>query len=256
MREEQRQDGFTEMEDTYRGYKVIDPQGDKIGKVDDLFVDQSGQPEYFGVKLGLVGLKSTLIPTAATTIDQDQEIIVTNLEKDTVKDAPAFDDDEPITPELETAVRNYFGVEAYADYDQRGTYADFQAYDTSEQAEERVQLSEEQLVAGTTQQEAGRVRIRKRVVTEPQEVVVPTKREQVTVERVPATEATATDATIGEQDIEIPLMEERPVVEKRPVVKEEVRIRKDVVEDAETVRENVSREEIDVDGASDQRRAG
>jgi stress response protein YsnF len=43
------------------------------------------------------------------------------------------------------------------------------------------------------------------------------------------------------------------VVEKRPVAKEEVRIRKDVVEDTEVVEEDVRREEVDVDDATERR---
>jgi stress response protein YsnF len=43
------------------------------------------------------------------------------------------------------------------------------------------------------------------------------------------------------------------VVEKRPVVKEELRIRKEVVEEAEVVEEDVRREEIEVDDQSEHR---
>jgi uncharacterized protein (TIGR02271 family) len=48
--------------------------------------------------------------------------------------------------------------------------------------------------------------------------------------------------------------EEEVVVGKRPVVKEEVRIRKDVVEDTETVEEDVRREEIEVEDETATRR--
>ena len=44
-----RSDGFTAIEDQYAGYTVYDPDGDMIGKVDDLFVDENDQPEYIGV---------------------------------------------------------------------------------------------------------------------------------------------------------------------------------------------------------------
>ena len=43
------------------------------------------------------------------------------------------------------------------------------------------------------------------------------------------------------------------MVEKRPVVKEEVRIRKDVVEDAEVVEEDIRREEIEIDDQTTRR---
>ena len=59
---EERSDRFSAIEDRYAGYTVYDPDADKIGKVDDLFVDENDQPEYIGVKMGLLGTRSTLIP--------------------------------------------------------------------------------------------------------------------------------------------------------------------------------------------------
>jgi hypothetical protein len=52
---EHRSDRFTAVEDRYAGYTVVDESGSKIGKVDDLFLDENDQPEYFGVKMGLPG---------------------------------------------------------------------------------------------------------------------------------------------------------------------------------------------------------
>jgi Lhr-like helicase len=49
---EERTDRFTAIEDRFAGYEVYDQAGSKIGKVDDLFVDESDNPEYIGVKMG------------------------------------------------------------------------------------------------------------------------------------------------------------------------------------------------------------
>jgi len=59
---EERTDRFTAIEDRFAGYEVYDPAGEQIGKVDNLFVDEADRPEYIGVKMGLLGTKSTLIP--------------------------------------------------------------------------------------------------------------------------------------------------------------------------------------------------
>jgi uncharacterized protein (TIGR02271 family) len=90
------------------------------------------------------------------------------------------------------------------------------------------------------------VSVRKTVRTERESVEVPTRREEVTVDRVPV-EGEAFEGQIGEDEVSVPITEEEVVVEKRPVVKEEIRIRKDVVEDREVVDEDVRREEIDID---------
>jgi uncharacterized protein (TIGR02271 family) len=112
--------------------------------------------------------------------------------------------------------------------------------------------SEEELEVGTRQQEAGRARLRKYVVTEEVQQTVPVQREEVRVEREPITDANIDEATSGpelsEEEHEVVLHSEEPVAEKRVVPKERVRLDKDVQTEQRTVSEDVSREEIDVDG--------
>jgi uncharacterized protein (TIGR02271 family) len=123
---------------------------------------------------------------------------------------------------------------------------------TEHDNELRVQRTEEELAAGTREREAGEVRVQKNVRTERESVAVPTRHEEVSVERVPL-EGEASEAEIGDDEVSVPVTEEEVVVSKQPVVKEELRIRKDVVEDTEVVEEDVRREEIDVDDQTTRR---
>jgi uncharacterized protein (TIGR02271 family) len=123
---------------------------------------------------------------------------------------------------------------------------------TEHDNELRVQRTEEELAAGTREREAGEVRVKKNVRTDRESVEVPTRHEEVSVERVPLS-GEASEAEIGDDEVNVPVTEEEVVVSKRPVVKEEVRIRKDVVEDTEVVEEDVRREEIDVDDQTTRR---
>ena len=122
--------------------------------------------------------------------------------------------------------------------------------DLEDEDELRVQRSEEELRAGTREREAGAMKVRKRVRTDREQIEVPTKHEEVTVERVPV-EGEATEAQIGEDEVTVPVVEEEVVVDKRAVAKEEIRLRKDVVEDTEVVEEDVRREEIDVEDSTE-----
>jgi uncharacterized protein (TIGR02271 family) len=122
---EERSDRFTAIEDQYAGYTVVDESGSKIGKVDDLFLDENDQPEYFGVKIGFLGTSSTLIPADITTINNEQGSIEVSQTKSTVQDGPAFDDDREITPEYENEVRSYYGLGAVDSTEDRGTYGDY-----------------------------------------------------------------------------------------------------------------------------------
>jgi uncharacterized protein (TIGR02271 family) len=288
---EERSDGFTALEDRFAGYEVYDHFGQKIGKVDDLFVDEQDNPEYIGVKMGFLGTSSTLIPwEAVSSTDDEGRAIMVATDKDTAKNGPAFDDDREITPEFEQQVYSYYGLSRTSSSESPGSYGSYYSEertdagtvgpgmsmgdtetgefreheltdegvnqsrgdDLEDEDELRVQRSEEELRAGTREREAGALNVRKRVVTERQQMEVPTRREEVTVDRVPV-EGEASETDIGDDEVRVPVTEEEVVVEKRPIAKEEVRIRKDVVEDREVVEEDVRREEVDVDDATERR---
>ena len=54
------------------GYAVLDPEGRKIGVVGELFSNDSGEPEYVRVRLGLFGLKSAMIPVQLVALDGER----------------------------------------------------------------------------------------------------------------------------------------------------------------------------------------
>src|ERR671917_682339 len=282
MEREHRSDRFTALEDRYAGYEVYDRDGDKIGKVDDLFVDENDQPEYIGVKMGFLGTRSTLIPWEVAGVEETDRRIEVSVDKAQAKEGPSFNDDEDITPDYEERVYSHYGLQraqtngegsGYGDYygdDEAGKVGpgmregdtetgEFRGHaeddegvhqshgsDLEDEDELRVQRTEEELRAGTREREAGRLNVRKRVRTDREQVRVPTRREEVNVERVPVNEQ-RTGAEIGEDEVSMPVVEEEAVVGKESVVKEEVRVRKDVVEDEEVVEEDVRKEEVDVD---------
>lgn len=93
-----------------QGYEVRDRDGDKIGKVDETFVNQSDQAEYIGVKTGLLGSNLSLIPAELATADDERRIIEVSETKNRVKDAPSLDSNEEITTEREREIRDYFGL--------------------------------------------------------------------------------------------------------------------------------------------------
>jgi uncharacterized protein (TIGR02271 family) len=125
--------------------------------------------------------------------------------------------------------------------------------DLQDEDELRVQRSEEELLAGTRERVAGSVRIRKRVRTERESLEVPIRREEVSVERVPAS-GEASEAQIGAEEVSVPVVEDEVVVQKKPVAKEEIRVRKDVVHERQIVEEDVRREEVEIEDDTRHRR--
>jgi uncharacterized protein (TIGR02271 family) len=286
---EQRSDRFTAIEDQYAGYEVYDRNGEKIGKVDDLFLDENDQPEYIGVKMGFLGLEGTsLIPWEIARVDENDHRIEVSVDKAQAKDGPAFNDDRDITPEYEERVYSHYGLQRAQTDGERGGYGEYYGDevgkvgpgmregdtetgefrghseddegvnqsgtdDLEDEDELRVQRTEEELRAGTREREAGALNVRKRVRTERKQLSVPTRHEEVSVERVPVNDREASEAEIGDDEVSMPVVEDEVVTEKRPVVKEELRIRKDVVQDEKVVEEDVRKEEVDVDDETERR---
>lgn len=126
--------------------------------------------------------------------------------------------------------------------DVRGTVNS--AYDTARDL--HMTRSEEELLVGKRQVQAGEIGLRKTVETEHVTKTVPLMHEEVEIERHALSGEEASNATIGDQDIRIPLTAEEAVVQKRVVGKEEVVVTKRAVQEDKEVEADLRRERIDV----------
>jgi uncharacterized protein (TIGR02271 family) len=252
-------------EERFADYEVYDQYGQRIGPISDLFVDDSDEPEYVGVEPGTITDRSVLVPAEVISINDGLRRMVVSRPITVVETAPSLGYDEEVTPDFERRVRLHYALPithesegrsipiAPAEPVETGNVEAVSGVAGREDDEVTVQRSEEELLVGRREREAGAMRVRKRVRTETEHLEVPKKRVEVTVERVPVDEdqpgvegITATPH-IEEEEIVVPVVEEEIVVEKRPVVKEEIRIRKRVVEDVEVVEEDVRKEEVEID---------
>jgi len=243
---------MTQVTDAYewRGREVIDNDGDKIGTLEEVYLDtDSGQPEWATVNTGLFGMKQTFVPVAEAEPARGK--VAVPYSKDQVKDAPSIDPDGELSGEEESRLYAHYGIDYTAGSGSASDAAE--GYDTSgPTTDDAMTRSEEELKVGTAQRERGRARLRKYVVTEEVQQTVPVQREEVRVEREPITEGNVDQALdgpeISEEEHEVVLHEEEVVTEKRAVPKERVRLSKDSVTDEETVSEDVRKEQIDVEG--------
>jgi uncharacterized protein (TIGR02271 family) len=243
----------------WRGRTVIDRNGDKIGKIEDLYVDQqTDRPEWALVNTGLFGTKSSFVPIAGSS-PRGEDVLV-QVEAQQVKDAPKMDKDQELTEQQEAELFSYYGIDYTAEGSVTATETGQSTAgrgavgrDTSgPTTDEAMTRSEEELRVGTAKRERGRARLRKYVVTEHVEQTVPVRREEVRVEREPITDANVDQALAGpeisEEEHEVVLHEEEPVVEKRVVPKERVRMEKEAVTGEAQISEEVRKERIDAEG--------
>jgi uncharacterized protein (TIGR02271 family) len=274
--------------ENWRGRTLVDADGDKIGSIDDVYLDrQSGEPEWLAVKTGLLGRKVSFVPIRDAGLSGD-EVRVAHA-KDKVKDAPNVDPDGELSPEEERRLYEHYGrsdydewtdtsedrTEATLEPDERdrversdvGRREEVGGGDAGREAETRdvsaattddaMTRSEDEVSIGTRRRETGRARLRKHVETEQVDKTVPVEREAVRVDREPITDANRDAAMSGpeitESEHEVALHSEEPVVEKRTVPKERVRLDKDVHKDEENVSEEVRKERIEGDGEAQDR---
>jgi uncharacterized protein (TIGR02271 family) len=255
---------------TWRGYDAVGPDANKLGSIEDIYLDQAtGEPEWVALKTGMFGGKLSFAPL--TQARQDGDTIVLPYEKNQIKNAPRVEADGALSQEEEAQLYRHYGLEytethsdtglaaggtdqdAHFDEDAESTGRDPVGHDVSgPTTDDAMTRSEEELRVGTTRREAGRARLRKYVVTEEETVTVPVQREEVRIEREPITDANVDDAmdgpAISEEEHEVVLHAEEAVVDKQTVPKERIRLEKDVTTEDETVSETVRKEQVDVDG--------
>ena len=261
---------------------AYDSDGDKIGKVEQVFLDDnSGEPTFLTVNTGLFGAKENFVPVKGARQDGDR--VVLPYTKDVIKDAPKVDADQHLSPAEEEELYRYYelnyedgrtagtdrnhttaaagtagtaGVAGTAAADRDVTDRDRAAVDQDRRDvaatagdQASVVRHEERLDVGTQEREAGHARLRKYVVTDHETVDVPVEREEVTVERTPINDANARvdNGIIGEEEVDVTLHEERPVVQKETVAVEEVGLNKQTVQETQRVEADVRKEQVDVE---------
>jgi uncharacterized protein (TIGR02271 family) len=264
--------------DTLQDLQVIDNDGNKVGKIDTIFLDvETNKPEWAAVKTGMFGGKTTLVPLVNADATGDE--LRVPYSKDAIKSAPHHDPDVELSNSDEAELFNHYGI-AYsgetvtADTNQTGQGSPARTgnaagnsadtavgHDTSgPNTDDAMTRSEERLQVGTQSVETGRARLRKHIVTEQVTRTVPVSHEEVVVEREPITDANRDAAMSGaeltEEEHEVTLHAERPVVAKETVPVERVRLGTETVTGSEQVSEEVRKEQIEevAGDASDTRR--
>ena len=234
------------------GHDAVGNDDSKIGTIEEIYLDDAtGQPEWLAIKTGMFGTKQSFAPIQGAEADGD--VLRLPFSKDQVKDAPKVDPDGHLEPDEEDALYRHYGRDTGTDGQTTVDRTEGQRTDTQDRAaadagdDATMTRSEEELRVGTRSREAGKVRLRKYVVTENVTKTVPVRREEVRIEREPITEGDRTGGDLSEDEQEMTLHEEEVVVDKDVVGKEKVRLEKDVTTEDREVSEQVRKERIETD---------
>jgi len=264
---------------TLAGKTLMGAGGEKLGKIDTLYADRDGgEPTFATVHTGLFGSKTHFVPLAEATLSGDT--VTVPYDKSLVSAAPNIDTDAELEPAEEERLYQHYGVGGSYSGTTTGTTTGTATTTTTETTgtagftggttggdnrhgtvghdtsgpttDDAMTRSEERLKVGVQQQEAGRARLRKYIVSEQQNVTVPVRSERATVTTEPITDANVGNAydgpALSEEEHEVTLTTERPLVEKETVPVERVRLDTETVTENVQVSETVRKEQIEAEG--------
>ena len=101
------------------GTDAYDPDGDKIGEIADVYVDnRTHRPEWLAVHTGLFGGKNTFVPIHGSQIRTDEDgntSLLVAYDKDQIKDAPRMDPEGELSPIEEQNLWAHYGYEYHND---------------------------------------------------------------------------------------------------------------------------------------------
>ena len=165
----------------WRGRTVRGTDGEKIGTLGDVFLDQeTDRPAWGGVRTGLFGRHENFVPL--DSVDDDGEDLRVPFDKELVKNAPRIDPDVALTTDEEQALYAHYGREYVriasddVDVPEHERAREPLGDDAMTRSEEEVSVREGPM------RPKERVRLRKVLVTENEQRVVPVQREVVALE--------------------------------------------------------------------------
>jgi len=201
---------------------VVDARGDPVGELEAVYYDdETGEPVWIGVRTAAEPRRRVLAPVPGAIVDGDTLRLP---HERAAVEASATVEEESIDADAERELRAHYGLPP------------------------ELTRYEEELRPRAETEEAGAVRVRKRVETDAVEEQVPREVEQAELERVPVEdEDSGLVETLPDGSVSIPVFEEELVVTKRLVVRERVIVRKQTTVEQETVATELRKERVEIE---------
>jgi len=93
----------------WSGQNVVSAEGDKVGKLESVYVDTStDQPSFATVTVGLISHKLVFVPITDAVVGPDY--VRLTVSKDAIRTAPAIEVDGELVAADEPAVFSHYGL--------------------------------------------------------------------------------------------------------------------------------------------------
>ena len=152
----------------WRGRPVLDRDGDKLGTLKEIYLDEDERPHWGSIATGLFGISETLVPLTEARLTDDA--LQLPFAGELVKGAPHVDPDVQLSPEQEAQLYRHYELDDDGPADDDGP-------------DDAMTRSEEEVTFRKRQRPRERIRLRKYVVTDYVKKTVPVQREKVELER-------------------------------------------------------------------------
>jgi hypothetical protein len=94
----------------WQGRDVVDRQGEKLGKLDDVLYDgESDDPAFAAVLSGTLKKHLTYVPLVGASVGR--EYVRVRFPKGDLKQAPTFDPETQLSPDDEASIYGFFGMD-------------------------------------------------------------------------------------------------------------------------------------------------
>ena len=94
----------------WRGQDVVDPAGEKLGKLEQVYFDgETDDATFIAVKSGTFSKNLTLVPLAKASVGRDY--VRVDHAKSAFKKAPSYDTDVELTLDDEAETFKHYGLE-------------------------------------------------------------------------------------------------------------------------------------------------
>jgi hypothetical protein len=96
--------------DQYIDYDVMDDDNHKVGKLNSLWVDREGHPQFLGIRTGRMFGKTHVVPTEAAKVNESMHSVRLPFSGDTIRCAPVFEADKGLGGADGQEVYRYFQI--------------------------------------------------------------------------------------------------------------------------------------------------
>jgi uncharacterized protein (TIGR02271 family) len=267
------------------GARVIEGKGQVVGTVQQIFSDdKDGTPVWARIR---AGTRELFVPLGGSRVTEDGLSVPFDNER--IMSSPDINVERHMSPAETDELRRHYGLDSGPGEAGRGEAGrgeagrgeagrgeagpggaargetrraearddaardDAARDDAVQRGEDWLIRTEERVDVGTERLESGRARLHKYVDTEPVEQTVHLFHEEYEVERVPIPAGEQVNGEIAEGDLEVILHEERPVLHKQVVAVERVRLKVKRVDEDRTLRDEIRKERVEVEGDGGER---